>query len=182
MKTIGLIGGTTWLSTVDYYRLINEGVSRQLGGVHSAKILLYSMDFAEKKKLLDNNDWNTIASCYCEFALKLETAGADCLVLCANTPHTIADEIIKAIHIPLIHIAEATADEIAKQQVKKVGLLGTRFTMEQSFYKDKLAAKGIAVFTPGETDRMFINNSIFNEMAKGIFSPRNKRAVPVHHQ
>ena len=174
MKTIGLIGGTSWLSTVDYYRLINEGVSRQLGGAHSEKILLYSMDFAEKKKLLDKNDWDSIASCYCKVALKLENAGADCLVLCANTPHTIADEIIKAIHIPLIHVAEATAAEIAKQQLKKVGLLGTRFTMEQSFYKDKLSAKGIAVFTPGETDREFINNSIFNEMAKGIFSPETK--------
>jgi aspartate racemase len=107
--------------------------------VHSAKILLYSIDFAEKKKLLDNNDWNRIASCYCEVALKLENAGADCLVLCANTPHTIADEIIKAIHIPLIHIAEATADEIAKQQLKKVGLLGTnngtKLLQRQAFSK-----------------------------------------------
>ncbi len=174
MKTIGLIGGTTWLSTVDYYRLINEGVSKKLGGVNSAKILLYSMNFADKKKLLDNNDWNTIAACYCEVALKLEEAGAGCLVLCANTPHTIADKIVRATYIPLIHIAEATAEEIAKQQLKKVGLLGTRFTMEQSFYKDKLSAKGIEVFTPGETDRLFINNSIFNEMAKGIFSPETK--------
>lgn len=174
MKTIGLIGGTTWLSTVDYYRLINEGVSKKLGGVNSAKILMYSMNFADKKKLLDNNDWNTIAACYCEVALKLEEAGADCLALCANTPHTIADKIVRATHIPLIHIAEATAEEIAKQQLKKVGLLGTRFTMEQSFYRDKLSAKGIEVFTPGETDRMFINNSIFNEMAKGIFSPTTK--------
>jgi aspartate racemase len=176
MKTIGLIGGTTWLSTAEYYRIINEQVSKKLGGVSSAKILLYSMNNADQKKNLDNNDWNTIASFYCDISLKLQSAGADCIVLCANTPHTIADEIIKAIHIPLIHIAEATAEEIAKQRLKKVGLLGTRFTMEQSFYRDKLSAKGIEVFTPGETDRMFINNSIFNEMAKGIFSPATKEA------
>jgi aspartate racemase len=107
MKTIGLIGGTTWLSIIDYYRVINELVSKKLGGVNSGKILLYSITFADTKKLLDNNHRNAIASSYCEVALKLEDASADCFVLCANTPHTIAYEIVKAIYIPLIHIVEA---------------------------------------------------------------------------
>lgn len=174
MKTIGLIGGTTWLSTVDYYRIINEMVNEILGGLNSAKIILYSMNFADKKKHLDTNNWKAISECYCEVALNLQKAGADCLVLCANTPHTIAEDVQKAIQIPLIHIAEATAQEITKQQLKKVGLLGTKFTMEFDFYKNKLSDNGIETLIPGATDRAFINDSIFNELGKGLFLKETK--------
>ncbi|MCW3107858.1 MAG: racX [Segetibacter sp.] len=174
MKTIGLIGGTTWLSTVDYYRIINETANKILGGLNSAELLLYSLNFADKKKNLDTNNWKAIAEKYCEVALNLQNAGAECIVLCANTPHTIADDVQKAIRIPLIHIAEATAQEIAQKQLNKVGLLGTKFTMEGDFFKEKLCSKGIEILIPDTIDRAFINDSIFNELGKNIFSAETK--------
>jgi aspartate racemase len=170
MKTLGLIGGTSWVSTVDYYRLVNELTNEKLGGVHAAKLILYSLDFGEIKTLLDANDWDSIARIYISVALKLKEAGADCIVLAANTPHLIAEQIQKAAELPLIHIAEATAKTIRETGVKKVALLGTRFTMESAFYHDVLAGDGIETMIPGETERAFIHNAILNEMAKGIFT------------
>lgn len=174
MKTIGLIGGTTWISTVDYYRIINETVNEMLGGLNSAELLLYSFNFTDIKKHLDTNNWKAIAELYCEAALKLQNAGVACIVLCANTPHTIADDVRKAISVPLIHISEATAAEIARKRLKKVALLGTRFTMEFDFFKNKLSANGIETLIPGDIDRDFINNSIFNELGKDIFLQETK--------
>lgn len=170
MKTIGLIGGTGWVSTVDYYKLINELINEKLGGVHAAKLILYSLNFGEIKPLLDINDWDSISRIYTNVAIKLREAGADCIVLAANTPHLIANNIKLASQLPLIHIAEATSKAIRETGIKKVGLLGTRFTMENSFYRDALADHGIACIVPNETERTFIHNSILNEMVKGIFT------------
>jgi aspartate racemase len=174
MKTLGLIGGTGWVSTVDYYKLINELINEKLGGVHAAKLILYSLNFGEIKPLLDINDWDSISRIYTDIAVKLKEAGAACIVLAANTPHLIADKIKKAAQLPLIHIAEATAKAIKETGIKKVALLGTRFTMENSFYKEALAEHGITTIVPNETERNFIHNSILNEMVKGVFTETSK--------
>jgi aspartate racemase len=134
MKILGLIGGTGWVSTVDYYKLINELTNEKLGGIHAAKLILYSLNFGEIKPLLDINDWDSISRIYTEIALKLKETGAEGILLAANTPHLIADKIKQAAQLPLIHIAEATAKAIKETGIKKVALLGTRFTMENSFY------------------------------------------------
>jgi aspartate racemase len=175
MKTLGLIGGTTWLSTVDYYRLINQKTSELLGGLNSARILLYSVNFEEFRPPVDPAEWGGLTGRFTAIAKKLESAGADCIVFCANTPHLIADDLRKNINIPLIHIAEATADEIAEQQIKKVALLGTRITMEQNFFKDKLSEKQIETIIPDADDRQFMHNAIFNEFGKGIFPAETKK-------
>lgn len=175
MKTIGLIGGITWHSTLDYYRLLNEQVQAKLGGVHSAKIILHSVDFAEIKAPTLREDWNEIADIMCSAAKTLETAGADCLVICANTMHNIAHRVEKEISIPLIHIADATARAINEKGLKKVTLLGTKYTMQMDFYKERLAAQGISVIVPAEPDIEFINHSIYEEFGKGIFLPERKQ-------
>jgi aspartate racemase len=176
LKTLGLIGGTTWLSTIDYYRIINQLVNERLGGLHSANLLLRSVDFHELKKLVDTQSWPEIGKYLSELAIQLENAGADCIVLCANTMHMVADMVQQNIHIPLIHIAEATANEILKQRIQKVGLLGTRFTMEQPFFTDILSHKNIQTFIPNEEQRMFIHTSIFDEIGKNIFKEATKNA------
>jgi len=175
MKTIGLIGGTTWLSTVDYYALINKKVNEKLGGDSSAKILLYSVDFAEYRKLAEENNWEEMSARLCPVAKMLESSGAGCLLLCANTLHIIADDIRKSINIPLIHIAEETTNQIKKAGIKKVGLLGTRFTMEKDFYKKILLENQIEPLIPGDDERMFIHNSIFDELGREIFKPETKK-------
>ncbi|MBL7695594.1 MAG: aspartate/glutamate racemase family protein [Ferruginibacter sp.] len=175
MKTIGLIGGITWHSTLDYYRLLNEQVQAKLGGVHSAKIILHSVDFAEIKAPTLREDWDEIADIMCSAAKNLETAGADCLVICANTMHNIAHRVEKEISIPLIHIADATARAINEKGLKKVTLLGTKYTMQMDFYKERLAAQGISVIVPAEPDIEFINHSIYEEFGKGIFLPERKQ-------
>ena len=175
MKTIGLIGGITWHSTLDYYRLLNEQVQAKLGGVHSAKIILHSVDFAEIKAPTLREDWDEIANIMCSAAKNLETAGADCLVICANTMHNIAHRVEKEISIPLIHIADATARAINEKGLKKVTLLGTKYTMQMDFYKERLAAQGISVIIPAEPDIEFINHSIYEEIGKGIFLPERKQ-------
>ncbi len=175
MKTIGLIGGITWHSTLDYYRLLNEQVQAKLGGVHSAKIILHSVDFAEIKAPTLREDWDEIADIMCSAAKNLETAGADCLVICANTMHNIAHRVEKEISIPLIHIADATARAINEKGLKKVTLLGTKYTMQMDFYKERLAAQGISVIIPAEPDIEFINHSIYEEFGKGIFLPERKQ-------
>jgi len=175
MKTLGLIGGTSWVSTVDYYRIINQRINERLGGLNSAKILLYSMNFEEFKPSADANEWGQIADNLLSIAKRLENSGADCILLCANTPHMVADSIQQNIHIPLIHIAEETAKVIAKQKITKVGLLGTKFTMEQPFFKERLSKYNIMTLIPVEAERDFIHSSIFNELGKGIFKNETKK-------
>jgi aspartate racemase len=174
MKTLGLIGGTSWLSTVDYYKTINQQINERLGGLNSAKLFLYSINFEEFKPPADPNAWAPLAASLINIAQKLITAGAGCIVLCANTPHMVADLIQKEIRVPLIHIAEATANAIAAQKISKVGLLGTKLTMEQPFFRDKLTQQGIDILTPPEDERAFIHASIFDELGKNIFKKETK--------
>ena len=175
MKTLGLIGGTTWVSTVDYYKYINQLVSETLGGLHSARILLYSVDFDELKTLFEAGDWEKVAGVLSEIAVKLESAGAGAIVLCSNTIHLAAREIKQRIEIPLIHIVEATAAEVGRRGLKKVALLGTRFTMEKDFYPEGLARRGIETIIPNAAQREFVNASIFGEMGKNVFSAETKK-------
>lgn len=174
MKTLGLIGGMTWLSTVDYYRLINQAVNERAGGRHSARLILYSVDFAEFVPSIDALGWRDIATRLAAIARSLQTAGADALILCANTPHKVAGDVRAAITIPLIHIAEVTAREIRATKHRKVALLGTRFTMEESFFRDTLTAADIESIIPEKDDRDFIHESIFGELGKGIFTASTK--------
>ncbi|MBI5472275.1 MAG: aspartate/glutamate racemase family protein [Ignavibacteriae bacterium] len=174
MKTIGLIGGTTWLSTVEYYRLLNQLVNRRLGGIHSAKVLLYSVEFAGVSLLQKEDRWEELTEVYIDIARKLQTAGADCLLLGANTMHCMAEGIQSAIDIPLIHIGEATALEVKRRGVKRVGLMGTKYTMEMDFYKKKLAAQKIEQLLPLDDEREFIHSTIYNELAKGVFRDETK--------
>jgi aspartate racemase len=175
MKTLGLIGGTTWISTMDYYSLINRKTNELLGGLNSAKILLYSVNFEEFRPPVDPMDWDELTRKFTAIAKQLEGNGVDAIVFCANTPHMIADKIQDNIDIPLIHIAQAAAEEIASKNIKKVALLGTRITMEQPFFKDKLLKNGIEPLIPNATDRQFIHDAVFNEMGKGIFSAQTKQ-------
>jgi aspartate racemase len=174
MKTLGLIGGTSWISTADYYKIINQKINKELGRLNPAKLFMYSLNYEEFKPPTDPDAWDDVSKMFTDIAKRLEHAGADCIVLCANTLHMAANTIQKNIGIPLIHIADATANEIVKQKIKKVALLGTRITMEQSFFKDKLTASGIATLIPGKDDRNFLHETIFDELGKGIFLPETK--------
>ncbi len=174
VKIIGLIGGTTWLSTAEYYKTINQMINSRVGGVHSAKILLYSMDFEEFKPPADAEGWKKSGEMLAGIARRLEVAGADCLLLCANTPHMVADDVQAKIGIPILHIAEMTAKEINKRRVQKVALLGTKFTMERAFFKDRLTRHGIETLIPDDSDREFIHSSIYEEFGKGIFTTETK--------
>jgi aspartate racemase len=174
VKTLGLIGGTTWISTMDYYRLINQRANEALGGLNSAQILLYSVNFEDFRPPVDPADWSQLTGKFTTIAKKLEQAGADGILFCANTPHLIADELEQQLNVPLIHIARAAAVEIASRNMTKVALLGTRITMEQSFFKDKLKERGIDTLIPEAEDRQFIHDAVFNEMGKGIFSATTK--------
>jgi len=168
MKTIGLLGGMSWESTQSYYRAINEAVREQLGGLHSAKIVLYSVDFAEIEALQVRGDWDKAGQLLAAAASAVERAGADFLVICTNTMHKVVPAIAAGISMPILHIADATADELIVQGVKQVGLLGTRFTMEQAFYKDRLIARGIAVVVPDQADRDRVNRVIYEELCLGV--------------
>jgi len=174
VKTIGLIGGTSWISTVEYYRIINQLTNERLGGLNSAKILLYSINFEEFRPPSDPDGWGPVVETLSGIARKLEHAGADCLLLCANTPHMAADGIQKNIRIPLIHIADATSSEIVKQNLSVVALLGTKYTMELPFFKNKLLDRHIRPLIPGDEERAMINASIYGELGKGIFRPETK--------
>ena len=175
MKTIGIIGGITWLSTIDYYRLINQQVNERLGGVTSSKIIVWSAEFGEIKRLTVDDNWDGLAAIVSGAAQKLEQAGADCILIGANTMHKIADTVQATVHIPLIHIAEVTADAVAKKQLKKVALLGTKYTMQLDFYTQKLANRGIETIIPADAaDIEFINDAIYEEMGKGLFLPQTK--------
>jgi aspartate racemase len=175
MKTLGLIGGTTWVSTVDYYSYINKMAAGRLGGSASAQLILYSVNFAEIKAWADQGDWGAIAGRLCELASKLESIGAEGIVLCANTMHIVADQVQQSVGIPLLHIVDAVAKEIEKQNAKKVALLGTGFTMDNDFYQTRLLKFGIETIVPGVDDRNFIHNSIFDELGKEIFLDKTKQ-------
>ncbi|MBD9513908.1 aspartate/glutamate racemase family protein [Pseudomonas sp. PDM22] len=168
MKTIGLIGGMSWESTIPYYRQINERIKERLGGLHSAKVALYSVDFHEIERLQHAGDWDAAGRVLADAARSLKAAGADFLVLCTNTMHKVAPAIEAAVDIPLLHIADPTAEAIRAAGVAKVGLLGTRFTMEQAFYKDRLVDRfGLKVLTPNEADRQVVHRIIYEELCLG---------------
>jgi len=174
MKTIGLIGGMSWESTVTYYQLINETVKKELGGLHSAKILLYSVDFAEIEEYQAKGEWDKSALVLSQVAENLEKAGADFIVICTNTMHKVAPQIQERIRIPILHIAEATAQVLREQGITKVGLLGTKYTMTQEFYKNKLIEAGIHVVIPDEAGVETINDVIYNELCLGIIKENSK--------
>lgn len=168
MKTIGLLGGMSWESTVGYYRTINQGVKTYLGGLHSAKIVLYSVDFDPIEKLQHQGDWEGTAKILSEAALRIQAAGADFLLICTNTMHKVAPYIEKAVQIPVLHIADATAEVLVSDGVQKVGLLGTAFTMEHDFYKGRLNQKyGLDVLVPNIQDRKIVHDIIYQELCLG---------------
>lgn len=170
MKTIGLIGGMTYVSTLEYYRLLNEQVNERVGGNETAEIVMYSVNFGEIKKYTEANDWESLANIICKVARTIENAGADCLMIGANTMHKIADAVQSSVHIPVIHIAEAVAEEIKNKKLSTVALLGTKYTMQLDFYKNRLASKGIQVIIPGEDDIEYINYTIYSEFSKNNFT------------
>lgn len=174
MKTIGLIGGLSWYATSVYYTALNQLTNQRLGNAHSSKLLLFSVDFEDVRLLQERDDWQAIETLLSTIAIQLEQAGADCIVMCANTVHLVADTIRQKITIPLLHSAEETAKEIARQHLTKVALLGTKFTMENPFFSDRLSPFGITTLLPDETDRAYIHASIFNELTKGVFNDDTK--------
>lgn len=175
MKTIGLIGGMSWESTVTYYKLINETVKEKLGGFHSAKILLYSVDFAEIEECQAQGEWDQSAAILAHAAKSLEKAGADFIIICTNTMHKVAPQIQMQIQIPIVHIADATADVLEQNGIKKVALLGTKYTMTQDFYKEKLITRGIAVIIPDAHDVELVNHVIYDELCLGIRSDESRK-------
>ncbi len=176
MKTIGLLGGMSWESTAIYYRLINQAVSQRLGGLHSASILLHSLDFAPVAALQQDNRWAEAGELLANHAHALEAAGADCLVLCTNTMHRVADIIETGLSIPLIHIADATARHLQRLDINRAGLLGTAFTMEQAFYRDRLIGHGIDVLIPDAQQRSIVHRVIFDELCRGQIDDRSRQA------
>ena len=175
MKTIGLLGGMSWESTVGYYRAINEGVKNTLGGLHSAKIAMYSVDFEPIEKLQHEGDWEGTARILSEAAKGVQSAGADFLLICTNTMHKVAPQIERAIKIPVLHIADATAEVLVHKGIKTVGLLGTAFTMEQDFYKGRLSEKyGVNVLVPNEEDRQIVHKIIYQELCIGKIDADSK--------
>ena len=176
MKTIGLIGGMSWESTVTYYQVINETVKKELGGLHSVKCILYSVDFDEIEKYQSAGEWNKSAEVLAQAASALERAGADFIVICTNTMHKVAPEISRKITVPLLHIADMTAIELKKSNIKKVGLLGTKYTMQQAFYKNVLQANGIEVIVPDDAGIEVVNSVIYDELCIGKISAQSKAA------
>ncbi|APE30382.1 aspartate/glutamate racemase [Halomonas aestuarii] len=176
MQTIGLIGGMSWESTQAYYCLINQQVRERLGGLHSARLVLYSVDFAEIEALQHRGDWAATAEILVSAARALEAAGADFLILCTNTMHIVAPQIEQAVALPLLHLADATASVLIEDGVTRVGLLGTRFTMEQAFYRQRLEARGIEVLVPGDAQREVIHDVIYRELCQGVTTADSKAA------
>jgi len=175
MKTIGLIGGMSWESTVTYYQVVNETVKERLGGLHSAKVLLYSVDFAEIEECQASGDWDRSAAILTEAAKNLEKAGADFIVICTNTMHKIVPQMAAGIRIPILHIAEATAAELKRAGISKVALLGTKYTMCQDFYKAKLVEAGIEVLIPEGEDVELVNRVIYEELCLGQIREVSRR-------
>lgn len=177
MKTLGLIGGMSWESTVPYYQQINQTVKAQLGGLHSAKIILYSVDFADIEHLQATDQWDAAGAMLADVAQKLEHAGANALVLCTNTMHKVADAISQAVSIPLLHITDPTAQAVKDAGLNKVGLLGTRFTMEQDFYRGRLQDQhGLTVLTPPPADRELVHQVIYQELCLGQVKDSSRQA------
>ncbi|MBI9109281.1 MAG: aspartate/glutamate racemase family protein [Spirochaetales bacterium] len=175
MKTIGMIGGMSWESSLEYYRLINKMVKEELGGLHSAKTLMYSVDFGEIEVLQHKEEWKKLTDIMIDAARRLEKGGSELLLICTNTMHKMADEVEASIGIPLLHIADAVAVSIKKQNLKKVGLLGTRFTMEQEFYKGRLNdLHGIEVVVPCDEDMDAVHNIIYNELCQGALTAESR--------
>lgn len=176
MKTIGLLGGMSWESTLGYYQAINQGVKARLGGLHSAKIAMVSVDFAPIEALQQAGNWDSSAERLLEAANQIEAAGADCLLICTNTMHKVAEEVEAAIQIPLLHIADATAQQLIDDGISQVGLLGTAFAMEQAFYKQRLKDKfGLQVQVPAQQDRDIVHQVIYEELCLGICKQESKR-------
>ncbi|EMA6342996.1 aspartate/glutamate racemase family protein [Bacillus cytotoxicus] len=175
MKTIGLIGGLSWESTSLYYKHINTLALTQYN--QNAKLVLYSMDFGEITTLLQNHQYEEVKHELIDVAKKVESSGADCILMCSNTVHQFADEVEKAVSIPLLHIGDVSAEKIMKQQIKRIGLLGTKQTMEENFYKARLANYGIETMIPHEDERNLIHHIILNELSKGILSPQSKETL-----
>lgn len=174
MKTIGLLGGMSWESSVTYYQIINEYVKRELGGLHSAKLLMYSVDFAEIEKCQAEGDWERSAELLINAAKRLERGGADFLVICTNTMHKIAPQIAGAVSLPILHIAEVTAELLLKRGVRTVALLGTKYTMTQDFYKKKLIEAGIDVLIPDAAGVETVNDVIYGELCLGVISEKSR--------
>ncbi|BBM49216.1 aspartate/glutamate racemase family protein [Leptotrichia wadei] len=175
MKTIGLIGGMSWESTVTYYKIINETVKEKLGGLHSAKCILYSVDFQEIEECQANGNWEKSGEILGEAANNLEKAGADFIVICTNTMHKVINQIKEKISIPILHIAEMTAEKILEKGLKNIALLGTKYTMEQDFYKSKLIEKEINVIIPDKNDIEIINKVIYDELCLGTINSNSKK-------
>ena len=175
LKTIGLIGGMSWESTVTYYKIINEIIKEKLGGLHSAKCVLYSLDFQEIEECQANGNWEKSGEILGEAAYNLEKAGADFIVICTNTMHKVVNQIKEKISIPILHIAEMTAEKILEKGLKNIALLGTKYTMEQDFYKSKLIEKGINVIIPDKNDIEIINKVIYDELCLGTINSDSKK-------
>ena len=177
MKTIGLIGGMSWQSTIPYYRLVNEAIQTRLGGLHSARVVLYSVDFHDIERLQETGDWKAAGAMLAQAARSLQVAGADFLLICANTMHKVAPEVEAAVRIPLLHIADATAQAVQQAGHNRVGLLGTRFTMEESFYRDRLHDRhGLEVIVPSAPDRETVHRVIYQELCLGRIEPHSREA------
>ncbi len=175
MKTIGLIGGMSWESSAEYYRIINETVRERLGGLHSAKIVMYSVDFAEIQSLQRQGRWEEATQQMIDAARRVESGGADCLLICTNTMHKMADDVQQHITIPLLHIADATAMSIKARGLSRVGLLGTRFTMEEDFYRGRLVSRrGLDVIIPNDEERGIVHRIIYDELCRGEIRPSSK--------
>lgn len=175
MKTIGMLGGMSWESTQSYYSAINQGVKQRLGGLRSAKIVLYSIDFAEIEQLQHAGDWAGTAVILSRAAQAVERAGADFLIVCTNTMHKVVPEIQEQIAIPILHVADATASALRRAGIRQVGLLGTRFTMEQAFYRERLEHHGIQVQVPEKQDQATIHDVIYTELCLGIIRPESRQ-------
>lgn len=177
MRTIGLLGGMSWESSAEYYRIINEEVRSRLGGTHSAQCVMYSVDFHEIEQLQHDGDWDRLTKEMVAAARAVEAAGAGCLIICTNTMHRMAPEVQSAIDIPLIHIADATAAAVTKAGVRRVALLGTRFTMEGDFYRGRLESHhGLDVDIPNEESRELVHRVIYDELVQGEVNPQSREA------
>jgi aspartate racemase len=176
VKTIGLIGGMSWESTLSYYQAINLGVKEQLGGLHSAKLVMVSVDFAEIEKMQHAGDWAAVAEILIDAAKSLEVAGADGFIICTNTMHKVAEQVAAEVRMPLLHIADATAEALKRDGISRVGLLGTSFTMEQEFYKTRLIQTGLDVLIPDTQQRQLVHSVIFQELCLGDIKLGSKKA------
>lgn len=175
MKILGLIGGISWVSTLDYYKLINLGVNEQLGDLNFAECMIHSFNYQDIKNNNDSGNWDKTLQMLTKAAAGMKNGGAEAIVLCANTMHKIADQLEQNVQLPVIHIAKVTAEAIAAQGLNKIGLLGTKFTMEEPFFRDKLTEKGIDIVIPADEERAHIHYTIFEELGRNILKPETKQ-------